>query len=120
MNIHTYGEQIRAWSEFVSAGCRPAPAGSSRGDVQPVVRLAGPPATARGGAPARPPPPPGEPPAQRGAPRPTAPALKPARATTTGDDQPRPTSIRPEQLGFPPRRGVRWLSPPLLAGTALR
>jgi hypothetical protein len=62
---------------------------------------------------------PGELTAQPGDPRPIDPALKPDTATTTGD-QPRPTSMRPEQLGFTPRRGVPWLSPPLLAGTAVR
>src|SRR5689334_8951693 len=32
----------------------------------------------------------------------------------------RPTSLRPEQLGFTPRPPVPWLSPGLLAGTAVR
>jgi hypothetical protein len=36
------------------------------------------------------------------------------------DDEPRPTALDPEQLGFTPRRSVPWLSPVLLAGTALR
>jgi hypothetical protein len=65
---------------------------------------------------------PGELTAQPGDPRPIDPALKPPPVTRSagGDDQPRPTSMRPEQLGFTPRRGVPWLSPPLLAGTAVR
>jgi hypothetical protein len=32
----------------------------------------------------------------------------------------RPTALDPQQLGFTPRRAVPWLSPVLLAGTALR
>jgi hypothetical protein len=32
----------------------------------------------------------------------------------------RPTRFNPQQLGFTPRRGVPWLSPVLLAGTAVR
>jgi hypothetical protein len=65
---------------------------------------------------------PGDLTAQPGDPRPLDPALKtaPPVRTMPGDEQPRPTSMRPEQLGFTPRRGVPWLSPPLLAGTAVR
>jgi hypothetical protein len=36
------------------------------------------------------------------------------------DDEPRPTALDPEQLGFTPRRAVPWLSPVLLSGTAVR
>ncbi len=64
------------------------------------------------------PPAPGELSAHPGHPRPLDPAQKPP--PLVGDDQPRPTSLRPEQLGFTPRRGVPWLSPLLLAGTAVR
>jgi hypothetical protein len=35
-------------------------------------------------------------------------------------DEPRPNSLNPQQLGFRPRRPVPWLSPVLLAGTAVR
>jgi hypothetical protein len=35
-------------------------------------------------------------------------------------DEPRPTALDPEQLGFTPRRPVPWLSPVLLAGTGVR
>ena len=35
-------------------------------------------------------------------------------------DEPRPTALDPQQLGFTPRRGVPWLSPVLLSGTAVR
>src|SRR5437868_11044474 len=39
----------------------------------------------------------------------------------TGDVPPdRPTALDPQQLGYTPRRGVPWLSPILLAGTAVR
>jgi hypothetical protein len=46
----------------------------------------------------------------------------PAPASTDGADlrAPRPTALDPQQLGFTPRRGVPWLSPVLLAGTAVR
>jgi hypothetical protein len=64
---------------------------------------------------------PGDLTAQPGDPRPLDPALKPEPLTQPlAYDQPRPTSLRPEQLGFTPRRGVPWLSPSLLAGTAVR
>jgi hypothetical protein len=61
---------------------------------------------------------PGELTADPGDTAPLQPAQKPAPPVT--DVHPRPTSIRPEQLGFTPRRGVPWLSPSLLAGTAVR
>src|SRR5437762_2100554 len=32
----------------------------------------------------------------------------------------RPTALDPDQTGFTPRRGVPWLSPVLLSGTAVR
>ncbi|WP_426514517.1 metallophosphoesterase family protein [Dactylosporangium sp. McL0621] len=32
----------------------------------------------------------------------------------------RPTALDPDQMGFTPRRGVPWLSPVLLSGTAVR
>ena len=35
-------------------------------------------------------------------------------------DEPRPTALDPQQLGFTPRPPVPWLSPVLLAGTAVR
>lgn len=34
--------------------------------------------------------------------------------------EPRPTDLDPQQMGFTPRRAVPWLSPVLLAGTAVR
>jgi hypothetical protein len=36
------------------------------------------------------------------------------------DDEPRPRSLDPQELGFTPRGPVPWLSPGQLAGTALR
>jgi len=50
---------------------------------------------------------------------PIRPARKPTAATGATDES-RPTSMAPEQLGFIPRRAVPWLSPVLLAGTAVR
>ncbi len=38
----------------------------------------------------------------------------------TVDDEPRPLSLDPQELGFTPRGPVPWLSPGQLAGTALR
>jgi hypothetical protein len=35
-------------------------------------------------------------------------------------DEPRPTALDPQQMGFTPRRAVPWLSPVLLVGTAVR
>jgi hypothetical protein len=61
---------------------------------------------------------PGELTAQPGDPAPLTPELRPSPPIS--DDRPRPTSLRPEQLGFTPRPGVPWLSPTLLAGTAVR
>jgi hypothetical protein len=61
---------------------------------------------------------PGELTANPGDPAPIDPGLRPPPPVT--DDTPRPTSMHPEQLGFTPRAGVPWLSPPLLAGTAVR
>jgi hypothetical protein len=61
---------------------------------------------------------PGELTADPGDPTPIEPAQKPAPPVS--DAQPRPTSMLPEQLGFTPRQGVPWLSPWLLAGTAVR
>ena len=62
---------------------------------------------------------PGELSAHPGDPAPIDPSRKPP-AVTTDEDEPRPTDLTPEQLGFTPRRGVPWLSPLLLAGTAVR
>jgi hypothetical protein len=61
---------------------------------------------------------PGELTADPGDPSPIEPELAPL--PPVDDVHPRPTSVRPEQLGFTPRRGVPWLSPVLLAGTAVR
>jgi hypothetical protein len=61
---------------------------------------------------------PGELTADPGDPAPVELAQKPSPPVS--DAHPRPTSMRPEQLGFTPRRGVPWLSPSLLAGTAVR
>jgi hypothetical protein len=64
-----------------------------------------------------------QPPAQ---PKGRPPALPAARGREpipedTGDVPPRrPTALDPQQLGYTPRRGVPWLSPILLAGTAVR
>src|SRR5206468_11498340 len=55
---------------------------------------------------------------------PTGPAPAAVRAGAAPadepDDEPRPTAMDPQQLGFTPRRPVPWLSPVLLAGTAVR
>jgi hypothetical protein len=61
---------------------------------------------------------PGELTADPGDPTPIEPAEKPT--PPVDDAHPRPTSMRPEQLGFTLRPGVPWLSPSLLAGTAVR
>lgn len=47
------------------------------------------------------------------------PDVAPSGTATPGRD-PRPTDLDPEQMGFTPRRAVPWLSPVLLAGTAVR
>jgi hypothetical protein len=39
---------------------------------------------------------------------------------TEPGDEPRPTGLDPQQMGFTPRRAVPWLSPGLLVGTAVR
>jgi len=65
------------------------------------------------------PPGPGELSAHPGDSVPIQPVEKPT-AAEGATDEPRPTSMEPEQLGFIPRRGVPWLSPVLLAGTAVR
>jgi hypothetical protein len=61
---------------------------------------------------------PGELTADPGDPAAVEPTQKPVPPVS--DSHPRPTSMRPEQLGFTPRRAVPWLSPSLLAGTAVR
>jgi hypothetical protein len=61
---------------------------------------------------------PGELTADPGDPATIEPAQMPAPPVSGA--HPRPTSLRPEQLGFTPRQGVPWLSPWLLAGTAVR
>jgi hypothetical protein len=48
------------------------------------------------------------------------PPLRPSDATADDDGVGRPTLFDPQQLGFRPRRPVPWLSPVLLAGTAVR
>jgi hypothetical protein len=60
------------------------------------------------------PPAPGELSAHPGAP------YRPTHATGEEDVADRPTAFDPQQLGFTPRRPVPWLSPVLLAGTAVR
>jgi hypothetical protein len=55
-------------------------------------------------------------------PIPSAEASTQAGPTTSGRPaaEPRPTDLDPAQMGFTPRRAVPWLSPVLLAGTAVR